>query len=131
MTLVSSQYLDLPQSCISPRDANQQVSSPCYRSPSSLCLCGTLGEEKLCFSACRSLLHLNKTCLICLCFAFFFFLVSDFRITQPITGKVVLKITSVLSFHRRIQARCKDLVKVTVNLLGEEYTFNRLKVGCF
>jgi hypothetical protein len=32
----------------------------------------------------------------------------------------------------KIQAKCKDLVKVTVKFIrrGKEYSFNRLTVGC-
>jgi hypothetical protein len=45
--------------------------------------------------------------------------------------KVVLKIILVLAFNRRrIQARYKNLVKVTVKFLRRENTFNRLKAGC-
>jgi hypothetical protein len=47
-----------------------------------------------------------------------------------VTGKMVLKMTSVLASCRRIEARCKDSVKVTVMFITMHYTFNRLKVGC-
>jgi hypothetical protein len=39
--------------------------------------------------------------------------------------------TSVLaSRKRRIQARCKDSVKVTVKFIRRGYAFNRGKAGC-
>jgi hypothetical protein len=44
---------------------------------------------------------------------------------------MALKITLVLvSVRRRIQARCKELVKVRVKFIRKGYTFDRLKVGC-
>jgi hypothetical protein len=48
----------------------------------------------------------------------------------PVNGKMVLKITSVLPYRRRrIEARCKDSVKVTVKFITKHYTFKRLKAG--
>jgi hypothetical protein len=46
-----------------------------------------------------------------------------------VTGKMVLKMTSVLASCRRIEARCKDSVKVTVRFTRKHYTFKRLKAG--
>jgi hypothetical protein len=45
----------------------------------------------------------------------------------PVTRNMVLKITWVLTFSRRIEARHKDSVKVTVKFIMKHYTFNRLK----
>jgi hypothetical protein len=40
---------------------------------------------------------------------------------------VILKITSVVSYWRRIQARCKDLVKVTEKFIRRGIHFQQTK----